>query len=185
MNFDGMDDEDEFVLQSSLVLGDLYPELVRRLSYVDFARSYKINGELDDLAQETARRFLAHCRKKCTIPDNSLAYAVTIAKNLARNNFRVDNKIVLDYTDDDLSQQHAFDPRDIDDEETSYTEEQIEQVRQAIDQLPDMQRRAFDLVNDNPGAKTVDLAARLGIKPDAFRMNADRAMKSGTSRVGG
>lgn len=164
--------------QASLVLIEIYPELERRLTYVGFARWHRQNGEIKDLAQEAANQFLSHCCRNLVIPDDSLAYAVQIAANLARDRHRRQKKLTLDYSDEDLSQQHFVDPRSDDEEETEYSAEQIEKVRQAIDALPAKQREAFDLVNENPGARTVDLAARVGTTPDAFRMNADRAFKA-------
>lgn len=154
---------------------DIYPELLRRLSSAEFSRSHRSNHEVEDLAQETAYRFLAQCRKGPAIPDDPLAYSVRIAQNLVRSRFSAKDKLPLDYTDDDLSDQYAYDPRSEHDEDEDYSEYEIECVRQAIETLPKKQRQVFDLVNANPGARTVDLAQEIGLTSDAFRMNAKRA----------
>jgi RNA polymerase sigma factor (sigma-70 family) len=164
----------------------VYPVLLDRLSYVGFARWHRENGEVEDLANEAAGLFLARCCKALEVPEDSLAYIVEIAKNLALDRHRRHKRLPIDYTDENFLIEPSFDPRSNDSEvhdHDQYTDAQVEIVRDAIEKLPKKQRQALTLANENPGSPAAELAIKMGISVDAYRRNVERAHTTVLSKL--
>lgn len=166
-------DENELRENLSTLIVELYPILLQRIERSEFAKWYRLNGLIEDLAQETIQRFFRHCCKTLSLPNEPLNYIVRIAKYTAYEKYRRSEKIPLDIA--------APIPEDTvvtDCSETSeerYSEAQMELLRIAVDMLPKRQREAYELRNKNPGATDKELGEKMGTGEDGFRKQSKRA----------
>ncbi len=168
--------EQDFDERVSVVLREIMPDLVNRAERADFAKWYRIRGQIEDLVQETAFRFFSHCKKHRIIPEDPLAYAVRIAQNIVKREAKMAKRRPLDLTGDEQVEAIPDRPEPNEKEDRIvYSASQLERLRIAVDMLPKGQRRVFELRNANPGSTDKELGLILGIGEDGFRKQCQRA----------
>jgi RNA polymerase sigma factor (sigma-70 family) len=156
---------------------EVYPVLCQRLRMSGFAGWHRDRDRLDDLAQQATCQLISHCRKSGKLPEAPLNYLVTIAKNLAKREYK---KSLVDLAEIaqpivDLSSEDETAETGVENSESPRVDEQRELLRAAVERLPKRQRQAFELGLREPYATDKELGVKMGIGEDAFRKNSKRA----------
>jgi DNA-directed RNA polymerase specialized sigma subunit, sigma24 homolog len=182
---DRNDVEEELDQQIKLVITEAFPVLLGRLKKAAFADWHRSNQLENDLANETIFRFAVHVKKTDQFPENTIAYLITIAKNVAFEDYK---KREQDWTYLDKSvNTEDFVAQDTQQENEKDESEGVDPIRQvrlewisaAIEALPRLRKQAYRLYLNNPSCTTYkELGAIMGISEDAFRMHVDRAESS-------
>lgn len=177
-NLEENDNTEQVQQELEIILVTIYPVLLQRLKVARFAEWHRNEDLIDDLANEAVANFCSHIHRTKLIPDNPLAYIVTISKNLANSQFRESRKEPL-YFSEPLNDNFKYE-ENVDDVVTEFalTEIQIEKFRLALDALPKRRRQAYELKEANPYETDRELGLRMGIKEDAFRKAVSRARTS-------
>src|SRR6185312_12071907 len=83
-----VDGADDFDAELERAIEQAYPELLHRVQASYFADWHQKRGEEVGLAHEAVAATIVSLRKKRELPDNMLAYLVTVAKRLAQKDWQ-------------------------------------------------------------------------------------------------
>lgn len=132
------------------------------------------NGADSDLADDITQETLVRCWRQTLIPDNPLAFAATVARNLLRDHAKssrvrlqaggVDTEVAME-----LLASTEEDPL-----EAIIAEADRMLLREALRQIPDKMRRPLILAAFHQRT-SVQLAEQFGGRPEAMRMRLSRA----------
>lgn len=174
-NFEDPNGSNESTERIAVVLTTIQPVLVQRLQRSSFADGIRMNGQVEDLAQEACFRFVQHCQKN-GIPEDPLAYLIQIAKFAAYEFYRYLKKTPLDPT---INLDFLYAGSLGADSETTGgdSDARLELLRIAIEGLPTRQREAVELRNRNEGATDRELGVLMGISEDGFRKQYKRGVE--------
>jgi RNA polymerase sigma factor (sigma-70 family) len=173
--------EDPFRAELESAMAEVLPVLQQRIAQAQFGRWHRERGAALDLAQEAIFRLFKHCCAKRMLPNDPLGYAVAIARNLAKTQFRQSRKELTELAEPfSLTLEETYQSEN----EDGIVDAELEQrapsyfvldvLRQALDDLPPRQKRAVQLRIQKPDATDRELGARMNIGEDGFRKNCSR-----------
>jgi RNA polymerase sigma factor (sigma-70 family) len=166
---------DDFDATLEAAIADAYAVLLQRIRTSNFGGWHRRRACEEDLANQATVNFMRHCRRHRRLPDNPLAYLVSIAKNLAKKEY---SKSLQDPVDgreallDSLPQNEELSTDD--EEKRAETDHHAELVLGCIEKLPKRQREAVEIYLKNPHATYRELGQLMNIGPDGFEKNLER-----------
>jgi RNA polymerase sigma factor (sigma-70 family) len=165
----------DFDVTLKAAIADAYPVLLQRIKIGNFGGWHRRLGREEDLANQATVNFMLHCRRHLRLPDNPLAYLVSIAKNLARKEYskRLQDPVDAGEVLPIFLRQNAELAME-EEERPENTDRDTELVRSSIENLPRRQREAVELYLKNPDATYRELGQLMNIGPDGFEKNLER-----------